>query len=479
MRYISWLAMLCVSLWASISMAANPSTNQPLPDYSDPSRALFSQAQEQAVGKQYMQYLRSTGMVIDDPIDADYINALGKKLVKVSGSPKLPYYFFFMADPNINAFAGPGGYIAVNAGLVLAAQNEDEVAAVMAHEIAHVSQGHIARKIADASRTKYATAAGVLASIALGAVSGQAAQSAMAATIAGTQQHFINFSRGMEAEADRVGMRTLAASGYDPSSMPRFFTRMQADDRFSSSPPAILSDHPLTPERIADANARVAQYPKTAPDHSTLSFWLIRERLRVMIAKDLPTAMTYYQKNLANPGTANVTALNYGYALTLYSANQFKASATILQKLVNDNPNQPILQLALADSLQQSGDKDAAFKLMTSLYQANPSYAVAMQYAGMLVQSGQAKQALALLRRYQLDNPNANIPYGLLADAQAKSGRLADAYQTRARYLESNGDFRGAMLQLTMGLKVPQIDADTKARLQAQMQELQAKMKPQ
>ncbi|MBY0378656.1 MAG: hypothetical protein K2Q33_08865 [Gammaproteobacteria bacterium] len=189
--------------------------------------------------------------------------------------------------------------------------------------------------------------------------------------------------------------------------------------------------------------------------------------------------MTYYQKNLANPGTANVTALNYGYALTLYTANQFKASAALLQKLVNDNPNQPILQLALADSLQQSGDNDGAFKLMAQLYQANPSYAVTTQYASMLVKSGQAKQGLALLRRYQLDNPNATIPYGLLADAQAKSGRLADAYQTRARFLESNGDFRGAMLQLSMGLKVPKLDPDTKAKLIAQMQELQAKMRPQ
>ncbi len=472
MRLIRTLMVVVVSLWSVMALA----DNQPLPDYSDPSRALFSQVQEQSVGKQYMQYLRSTGMVIDDPIDVDYINALGQRLVKASGNPKLPYYFFFMADPNINAFAGPGGYIAVNAGLVLAAQNEDEVAAVLAHEIAHVSQGHIARKIADASKTKYATAAGVLASIALGAVSGQAAQSAMAATLAGTQQHFINFSRGMEAEADRVGIRTLANAGFDPSSMPRFFTRMQADDRYSTSPPAILSDHPLTPERIADANARVAQFPKTIPDHSSLSFWLIRERLRVFIANDLPSMMTYYQKNLAKPGMANDTALNYGYALTLFSANQFKQSVAILQRLVTANPNQPILQLALADALQQSGDVDSSLKLMASLYQVKPTFAVSMQYGAMLVKAGQAPQGLAILRRYQLDNPNATIPYGLLAEAQAKSGRLADAYQTRARYLESNGDYRGAVIQLKMGLKLPKLDVDTKARLQAQMQELQSKI---
>lgn len=473
MRFTARLAALSLSLWATVSLAAN----QPLPDYSDPSRAVFSAAQEQTVGKQYMQYLRSTGMVIDDPIDADYINTLGQRLVKVSGNPKLSYYFFFMADPSINAFAGPGGYIAANAGLMLAAQNEDEVAAVLAHEIAHVSQGHIARKIADAGRTKYATAAGVLASIALGAVSGQAAQTAMAATLAGTQQHFINFSREMEAEADRVGIRTLAAAGYDPSSMSRFFTRMQADDRYSSSPPAILSDHPLTPERIADANARVAQFPKTISDHSTLSFWLIRERLRVLTASDLPSMMTYYQKNLAKPGMANDAALNYGYALTLYSGNQFKKAADILQTLVSNNPNQPILQLALADTLQQSGDVSGGLKLMTQLYQSKPSFAVTMQYASMLVKSGQAKQGLAILRRYQLDNPDATIPYGLLAEAQAKSGHLADAYQTRARFLESNGDYRGAVLQLNMGLKLPNLDPDTKARLQAQMQDLQGRMR--
>jgi len=473
MRFKTWL-LLCLSFWASLSTAAN----QPLPDYSDSSRTVFSVAQEQSVGKQYMQYLRSTGMVVDDPIDADYINSLGRRLVKASGNPKLPYYFFFMADPNINAFAGPGGYIAVNAGLMLAAQSEDEVAAVLAHEIAHVSQGHIARKIADASRTKYATAAGVLASIALGAVSGQAAQSAMAATIAGTQQHMLNFSREMEAEADRVGIRTLAGAGFDPSSMPRFFGRMQAGERFSRTPPAILSDHPLTPERIADANARVSQFPKTAADHSSLSFWLIRERLRVFTGANLPTMMTYYQKNLANPGTANVTALNYGYALTLYAGNQYKQAMTILQRLVQANPNQLILQLALADATFQSGDTQGGLALMAQWYQKQPGYAVTTQYASMLLKAGQAKQALALLRRFQLDNPNAPVPYNLLAQVQAKSGRVADAYQTRARYLEANGDYPGAMLQLSMGLRMPKLDADTRAKLQAQMQELQGKMPP-
>lgn len=475
MRIFSCLLLIWLTGWVSIGMAAN----QSLPDYSDPSRALFSQAQEQAMGKQYMQYLRSTGQVIDDPIDSDYINGLGQSLVKKSANPKLPFSFFFMADPSINAFAGPGGYVAVNAGLMLAAQSEDEVAGVLAHEIAHVTQGHIARKIADASRTRYATAAGVLAAIALGTVSGQAAQSAMAATVAGTQQHFLNFSREMEAEADRVGISTLAAAGYDPSSMPRFFIRMQQAERYSPSPPAILSDHPLTPERIADANARVAQFPKIQSPPSSLDFWLIRERLRVFTGSNFPTLLNYYRKNIANPNGANVTALNYGYALTLYANNQFKDSVNVLQPLVKNNPNQLILQLALADSLQKSGDNTGAMALMTQLYQAKASFAVTMQYAGMLIQTGQAKQALQMLRRYQLDNPNANIPYGLMADAQAKSGRLADAYQTRARYLESNGDYPSAMLQLSMGLRLPHLDDDTKARLQAQMQELQGKMQQQ
>lgn len=467
---LSWLlsiVFLALPVWAA---------NQPLPDYSDPSRTIFSESQERELGKQYMQYLRSTGQVIDDPIDAQYINALGDRLVKYSGKPKGHYYFFFMADPEINSFAGPDGYIAMNSGLVLTAQNEDEVAAVLAHEIAHVTQGHIARKIADASRTKYATAAGVLAAIALGTVSGQAAQSALAATMAGTQQHFLNFSRAMEAEADRVGINTLAQSGFDPSSMPRFFQRMQQSERFNRTPPAFLSDHPLTPERIADANARVAQYPAARKDHSSLNFWLIRERLRVITASNLPQLMTYYQQNRAKPGNANVTALTYGYALTLYAANRFKESSDLLQGLVNDNPHQTILQLALADSLQQSGDNTNALKLMVQLNQQQPSYPVTVQYAGMLLQANQAEKAVQILRRYQLDHPGKKVPYGLLAQAQAKSGHLADAYQTRAREFVAYGDYSGALNQLYIAQRLPNLDADTKARLAAQIQEISQKM---
>lgn len=444
----------------------------PLPDLGEPSQTVLSPAVEQKIGKQFMQQLRATGNVIDDPIDAQYINGLGKRLLTGARVNSQHFFFFFIDDPVVNSFAGPGGNIAINSGLLLATQSESELAAVMAHEIAHVTQGHLARKLATASHLKYSLLAGMLAAIALGHVSGDAAEGALAATMAGSAQAQINYSRAYEEEADRVGIATLANAGFNPYSMPRFFQRLQNQERYNVQPPKLLSDHPLTPDRIADAENRAAQYPimHTA---TTSDYALIKERIRVQTAPDADAMLLYYQKLRHAPHYQPQPAIEYGYALAEQNATLYNQAYQDLSVLAAHDPNQLLFQLAVADVLVDENKPALALPILETAYDIYPdSYPVMVQYADTLLKAEKPQLALTVLTHYRWDYPDMPVPYNLLADVQAKAGQLAQAYQTRATYLVQMGATGAAIEQLLIALKLPHNSADTIARINAQMQQI-------
>ncbi len=464
-----WVVIILSICW-SLPVRADE-----LPDLGDASRTVLPVAEEQRLGDIFMQQLRATGAVITDPIDSQYINDLGQKLVASAKVGKRRFFFFFMADPTVNAFAGPGGYVAMNSGLMLATEKESELAAVMAHEIAHVTQGHIARKVADASKMKYTTLVGVLAGAALGAAtgSGDAVQATIAATAAGTQQRMLNFSRQLEQEADRIGIITLLKTGFDPNSMPGFFQRLFQDERYNLQPIALLSSHPLTPDRIADAENRIAQYGEINKKPSSLDYYLIKERLRVQTARDNHALEAYYQKILKKHQYQNQAAAEYGYALALQASAKYAEAYDRFSALVQQDPKQILYQLALADVLLDQHHTSEAVKILSEVAaNVKGSYPVVVEYAYALLKDGQAKQAVQVLNKYHLYYPEMPIPYGLLADAQAKSGSLAMAYQTRAKALVQMGRNKAALTQLEIALKLPHNDPDTIARIKAQIEEI-------
>lgn len=471
-RYFLKIFFLSLELLFSTYLLADE-----LPDLGSHERTLFTQIQEQKIGKTYMAYLRSSGRVIDDAIDEEYINDLGKKLVGASGVRGDHFYFFFFNSSAINSFAGPDGYVAVYSGLMLATQNEDELSAVMAHEIAHVTQGHIARKMADASNEKYQTIAGMLAAIALGTVSGQAAEAAIATTAASVQQRALNFSRQMEAEADRVGIMTLFNANFDPKSMPAFFTRLQQDERYYMKMPELLSDHPLTPERISDAENRAFQLP--AKHHTTSqTYYLVKERLRVLSDNNPHHLITFYEQLLkSSKPLPHREALEYGYALSLQNNQAFAQAQSIMDKLSKTYPKQIIFPLGVADIATDAGDTKTAVSIMEHLYALYPdNYPVVLQYTYALYQDKAYQQALRILHRFHLDYPNQPVPYGLLSQIQGKAGLLADAYQTRATYLANYGALPAALGQLQIAMKLPNLDKTTKDKIEAQMSSIQAEM---
>ena len=265
------------------------STGNDLPDIGSPASSTLTLDDEFHIGLQVVRQLRDEGQIIEDPEATEYLQALGSRIVaQATGDSAQRFSFFFVNDDTINAFALPGGFIGVNYGLVLATRNEAQLAGVLAHEIAHVTQRHIARRIHSQGRQSIATVAAILAAILVGAATGSsdAALGGISMASGAAMQQQINFTRANENEADRVGMSFLAAAGFDPYGMPDFFETMGRRNPLAATNrnalPEILQSHPVTTNRIAESRSRAAQFKDTKQTAESVSYALTRERLRVL-----------------------------------------------------------------------------------------------------------------------------------------------------------------------------------------------------
>ncbi|MGH8160202.1 MAG: beta-barrel assembly-enhancing protease [Rhodanobacter sp.] len=507
--------LLTALIAAALSCAAGAQQDVRLPDLGSSANALISPQEAQDYGDAMLRQMRALDMVVDDPLLDDYINDLGYRLVANSDKPKDHFAFFIVKDPEINAFAAPGGYIAVNSGLITMTDNESELAGVIAHEIGHITQNHLQRAFEASKKDTPLMALVLLGAIAAGAAGSRSGDAPMA-VLAGGQgliaQKSINFTRHDEIEADRVGIQTLANAGFDPNAMAGFFERME--DAMSAGAggedvPALLQDHPVTTDRISDAKSRAGaliaaqklrpsgtsmdrgQWEKnTAPipfvkDPVALSQSLaaadrkgtwafMRERVRVL-AGDAPKLATYYATSLHTQHGFDTAANRYGYALALTRSGRGAQAVEQLQPLLKSQPGNLILRLALADAQLQAGQRTAAMAIYSDLNAQSPrNRAVALAYAEALTQGGdtaQASQAANLLRPL-LDNASEPEIYRAYARASDKAGdkiRAGEAFADASYY---SGRPFDAMEQLKRLLKRDDLDYYARVRIQARIAEL-------
>lgn len=256
-----------------------------LPDLGNPADLALSPSQEEEISRQVAAELYYFNYVVEDVEVSEYLNALGWRLAAFGPDKPPKFQFFMIADPRINAFALPGGYIGMNAGLLLAASDESEVAGVMAHEQAHVTQRHAARGQDQGEVETIATWLGVLAAIIAGSANPSVVIGALSIGQGINYNRQVSYTRSNEYEADRIGIRTLAAAGYDPAGMASFFAKLEQQTRlYGNRLPEILLTHPVNTSRIAEANARAAQYQKRTFTNSA-DFELMRARVRVLMSE--------------------------------------------------------------------------------------------------------------------------------------------------------------------------------------------------
>lgn len=450
-----------------------------LPNIGTPADTVWTQDEEYQVGRMVVKGLRDAGQLLEDPEINEYLQSIGSRLVSHAQDDGLKFTFFAVKNPEINAFALPGGFIGVNSGLLLATKNESELAGVLAHEISHVTQRHIARGIKAQGRSALVSAAALLAAILVGAAGGggDAMMGAIAMAQGASAQQQLNFTRANENEADRVGIGVLAAAGFDPQAMPDFFETLGR--RYGSRPgyiPELLQSHPLTSNRIAEARGRAREY-SARKVQDTVSYELSRERLRVLVAPEEADPSAYYEKVISTDDEKEDDGHRYGRALSLIASNKPADAVPILQKLAAANPAIIQYRSALGEALMRAHRADESLDTFNQAMQLFPrNVPLTMHYAEALMRVDQASLAHDIL----LDLFNAVPPTPeqarFIAVCANAAGDVADAYSYMAEYHVMSGELMLAIGQLELALAVPNLTSVQRARFQARMDELKEYM---
>lgn len=468
-RVLCSLLSLALVLPGPLTAAAGP---VPLPDLGDASSAIISPAQERRLGEDFMRKARQALPFLDDPEVDTYLQTLGQRLVARSDNPQQDFRFFVIADPAVNAFAVPGGFVGVHTGLVLATQGEGELASVLAHEIAHVTQRHYPRMIAEAERTNLPAMAALLAAVLLAGSGHQGGEAAIALTTATMAQKGLNFTRAAEEEADRIGIGLLAASDFDPRAMPAFFERLQTLNRHNETNlPEFLRTHPVTTARITDSRDRAERHRyRQVPDSS--EFLHVRAKLRALAPGDPNEAVRGFEYNLQQGKYTNIDAERYGYALALLRTRQYDAARAQMQKLLERHPADMMYRLGLAEIELGAGRYTSALAAYEATYKKNASYyPLQRRYAQALLKGNRAPQAMQVLRSAIKQRPDDPALYELLAQAAGAAGKRTEAHQAMAEHYYWNGNPKAAIEQLQLAGRFAgdnfYVQASVEARMQA------------
>ena len=524
------LARLCpvlvTILLVLVGAAGAHAQENRLPDIGSSAGGVLGPVQQAEYGRMMLAQLRHYGYVLEDPLTEAWLQSTGNRLAAVSDDPEQRFTFFMMKDRSINAFATLGGYIGMNAGLVLAAEQEDEVAAVLGHEIAHVTQAHVLRSVERAQRDSIPILLAMLGAIAIAqSAGGNSSDDAAMAAIASAQglaaQRQINYTRSNESEADRIGIRTLARGGYEPVAMASMFERMQAVSRTNQGGererlPDYLKTHPVTTTRISEAKDRAARLAGntvtgtvstpdasrtqrvridgvSVPDSlrvsdnpllpSTLSlgigleaddgpeFGWARERLRVLSANTPEAAVREYE------GIARAAPLDdaqrYGLSVAHLRAGRGDQAAAGFTELISKYPGDVWITLGLAEAEAHAGRAAAADRRFEALLERMPrNPAVALSYADVLVARNTAeagRRAQAVLR--PLTNSSGDDPafQRTFARASEIAGDPVRAGEAWAEAAFLSGREEQALVQLNTLKKREDLDYYARARIDARI----------
>ncbi len=458
------------------SLQADPSQ---LPELGSASGSMMTPSQEKRLGKAFMRSVKASQQVVNEPFVKDYIETLGKQLGASADNPNnKSLHFFIIEDPMINAFAGPDGHIGVYTGLLLTTQSESELAAVVAHEIAHVTQNHLMRAFHQASQLSLPSAAVLLAAVVLGAtVGGDAAIATAMGGQAALLQSQINFTRANEKEADRIGIQTLFESNFEAHAMPLFFERMgRANQAYSSELPEFLRTHPVTTNRIADSMTRAEQHPYRQHIDS-MGYALVKAYYREKEFFNAKESLKFFASNLKEGRFRIKAAQQFGLFLAQMRLNRYEEAEKTINNLLVEHPLQPVFLLYQAKLMNQMKQRRQAIGLLEDSLLVLPSnYPLSMQLAELYVLDKQFEKAINLLMT-QLDyRPEDEQIYRQIAAAWGDKGNKLMAHSFQADYLYLVGQLEPAIKQLEIALEQPGADFYTSSKLEARLAALKKEL---
>ena len=469
------LFFIIISFCFSTFLASQNTNNQDLPVLGDYSSSSISLSGEYNLGRIWLSMYRSVAQEHDDPMIRTYLEDLLYRLSEDSDVQDRRFEFIVLEDKSINAFAAPGGIIGINLGMFLETRKEGELASVMCHELAHLSQRHYARSQNRSS--PLANALMVLGSIVVAAASRN--PEAILIAPAAMQQMSINFTRSNEKEADRVGFNNLVRAGFDPNDMTSMFQRMQDKYQTKSSEEfSYLMTHPLPSERLTDMKVRADNLPKSVNTiyRDNIDFYFMQKRAESWSEKDTRKLIKKYKKNIDSKDYKVSASNKYGLALAYKETKKFNEAFRIVRSLMKENPNNLVLESSLMELHLAAGNYFEAISLGRNILEIHQSnYSASILLADAYLKNQNPEEAEKLLKDLSKNRETDPNVWFKLAEAQGLSGNILELHRSRAEYFILTGRFDAAVFQLKEALSLSNNLFEIKESIIRRLEEIFAK----
>ena len=471
--------LLAGALLVAIGMLAAPpwSVAEGLPDLGESAQTEFSPAAERRIGEAIMHDIRRDPAWLDDPEVSAYLNRLGNRLAAQSTESRQEFEFFALKDSTLNAFAMPGGYIGVHTGLILAAASESELASVLAHEISHVTQRHLARLMNKAGQGQISSMLALAVAILAARSSPDLAVGAAMAGQGAAIQNQLNYSRDFERVADRIGLGLLERSGFDIRGMSGFFERLQKFGRlYENNAPGYLRTHPLTTERLADMGNRIQSRPyRQAAD--SLEFQLVRAKLRAQLGTPRDAVVEFETRLRERSFPGAESAERYGLTQARLRDGNIAGAERELAELRRLKAQSPMIETLAAQLRLKQGDVAGAVKI---LREAQPRYpqerAIAYGLLETLLEGGQAQEALKLSEEDLLIYPSDARVHALQSKTYARLGKRLQQHRAQAESYLLLGQLPLAVEQMELAQKSGDGNFYEQSRVDARLRELKLRL---
>ncbi len=470
--------ILIAALIAAISLSSIAQTGRVnLPELGNSASSVLSNAEEREYAESLIRQMRAYELLIEDPLINDFFSDMGFNLVSRSDQPEAAFSFVILDQDVINAFAAPGGVIALHSGLILLADTQDEVAGVLSHEIAHITQLHMYRAFEKGKTMSIISMLAMMGLILASGGDGQVITGAVMGAQAASAQAQINFTRHNEVEADRVGIRTLAAAGYDPQGMADFFSKMGHSSRANGEgPPEFLRTHPVSVNRIAEAKSRIQNLPPVEAVEGR-QFYIVQARLRALLEKDPNKSIKHFITELEKPLTdARKNGNLYGLAIARQRNAEYDKAEAILSDLLEKEPSRLAFQLQVADLHLKRGQHEQAINALSDLYHSFPgNKAIALEYGRALLDQNKpelAETASVVLRQQLVKGESDPALYVLYAQAANIAGDEVRSTEAMAESYYQRGGTKEAITQLERLTRQSDLDYYQRARISARLMEL-------
>ena len=475
-RFLKQFLMVILITAVSLSSVAQ-SGRVNLPELGNSASNVLSNSEEREYAESLIRQMRAYELLNEDPLINDFFSDMGYSLAASSDQPEAAFTFVVLDQPIINAFAAPGGVIALYSGLILLADTQDEVAGVLSHEIAHITQLHMYRAFEKGKEMNVLAMLAMLGLILASGGNGEVIQGAVMGAQAMAVQAQINFTRHNEVEADRVGIRTLSTAGYDPQGMADFFEKMGQTSRANGEgPPEFLRTHPVSVNRIAEAKSRIQNLPPTKADEGR-QFYIVQARLRALLEDDPKIAITHFETELKKPLTdARINGNLYGLAIAAQRNTDYDRAESILSQLLEKEPSRLAFQLQMANLHRKRGQPQQAIDSLAELYHSFPgNQAIALEYAKALLYQDDpklAETASKVLRQQLTTRKNDPELYALYAQAANVAGDEVRSTEAIAESYYQRGGTEEAITQLESLERRSDLDYYQRARVTARLMEL-------